>query len=246
MLGYDQKAFVRGVARRSGLTWKARKNHSARLMEKYGIDVVLDVGANNGQYGRELISMGWKQRLISFEPLTVAWQKLKANARPHPHWFAEQMALGANDGTAIINVSQNTQSSSFRDILPAHVSAAPSSAYVGEEEVRVARLDSVIDDYCLPDDRCFLKLDVQGFERDVLEGAEDSLKRCVGLQAEMAVTPLYEGETLFSEMVEYLDSLGYCLMSIDGVFEDEQTGQYAQLEGVFYRLDEVARFRKNP
>ncbi|MGI9470204.1 MAG: FkbM family methyltransferase [Rubripirellula sp.] len=244
MLGYDQKAFVRGVARRSGLAWRAHKNHSARLMDKYEIDVVLDVGANNGQYGRELISMGWKRRLISFEPLSSAWQKLNANARPHPNWFAEQMALGSADGMATINISQNTQSSSFRDILPAHVSAAPTSAYVGTEEVKVARLDSVIDDFCLPDDRCFLKLDVQGFEMDVLEGAEDSLARCVGLQAEMAVTPLYKGETLFTDMVDHLDSLGYCLMSIDGVFEDEQTGQYAQLEGIFYRRDEVERFRE--
>ena len=244
MLSYEKKAFVRGVARRSGLAWPAHKNHSARLLQRYEVDVVLDVGANNGQYGRELISMGWKRRLISFEPLSVAWQKLQANARPHPNWFAENMALGSTDGMAEINVSQNTQSSSFRDILPAHVSAAPTSAYVGTEEVRVARLDSVIDDYCLPEDRCFLKLDVQGFERDVLEGAEDSLARCVGLQAEMAVTPLYEGETLFTEMVEYLGSLGYILMSIDGVFEDEQTGQYAQLEGIFYRQEELERLRE--
>lgn len=243
MLSYEKKAFVRGVARRSGLAWPAHKNHSARLLERYEIDVVLDVGANNGQYGRELISMGWKRRLISFEPLTVAWQKLSANSRPHPNWFAEHMALGSTDGLAEINVSQNTQSSSFRDILPAHVSAAPTSAYVGTEEVRVARLDSVIDDYCLPDERCFLKLDVQGFERDVLEGAQNSLSRCVGLQAEMAVAPLYDGETLFTEMIEYLGSLGYVLMSINGVFEDEQTGQHAQLEGIFYRQEELERFR---
>ena len=245
MLGYEQKAFVRGMTRRSGLTRKRKKNHSCRLMEMYGIDVVFDVGANNGQYGRELLSMGWDKRLISFEPVSCAYRKLSANARPYPKWHAENFGLGSTDGAATIHLTQNVQSSSFREILPAHVNAAPASACVGTENVKVARLDTVVDDYCGPEDRCFLKMDVQGFERDVLEGAGNALGRCIGLQAEMAVTPLYEGETLFPEMVDYLAELGYCLMSIHGVFEDEQTGQHAQLEGIFYRREEVERFRIN-
>lgn len=107
----------------------------------------------------------------------------------------------------------------------------------------MARLDSVIDNYCSPDDRCFLKLDVQGFEKDVLDGATDTLSRCVGIQAEMALTPLYRGETLFPEMVEFFREIGYCMMSIGGVFEDASSGQYAQVEGIFYREKDVVRMR---
>ena len=154
------------------------------------------------------------------------------------------MGLGATDGEATINISSNSQSSSFRDILPRHTDAAPHSSYVGTETVRVAKLDSLIDQFCRPSDRVFLKLDVQGFEKDVLQGATQSLDRVVGLQAEMALKPLYDGETLFHEMVEHLEQLGYTTMTIAPVFADPRTGQVLQLEGIFYRQSEVNELRR--
>ena len=104
MLVYEIKAYIRGVLRRSGLAKNVKPDHSANLMSKYGIDVVFDFGANNGQYGRRLLSMGWRKPIISFEPLSAAWQKLSANARPYPNWQIENMALGATDGEATINI----------------------------------------------------------------------------------------------------------------------------------------------
>ena len=240
---YDLKAYVRGVAQRSGLVKRAPADHSASLLDKYGIDVVLDVGANNGQYGRNMLSMGWDKPLVSFEPLSSAYQKLVANSRPFPNWHVENVGLGATDGEATINIAGNSQSSSFRDILPTHTDAAPQSSYIGTETVQMAKLDSVIDRICQPNDRVFLKLDVQGFEKDVLQGATKSLNRVVGLQAEMALKPLYDGETLYDEMVEHLGQLGYTMMTIAPVFADPRTGQVLQLEGIFYRQSEVSELR---
>ncbi len=190
-----------------------------------------------------MLAMGWTQPLISFEPLSSAYEKLVANARPFPNWRVENFALGAIDGDATFNIAGNSQSSSFRDILPRHTDAAPHSSYVGTETVRVAKLDSLIDQFCRPSDRVFLKLDVQGFEKDVLQGATQSLDRVVGLQAEMALKPLYDGETLFHEMVEHLEQLGYTTMTIAPVFADPRTGQVLQLEGIFYRQSEVNELR---
>ncbi|QDT09423.1 FkbM family methyltransferase [Planctomycetes bacterium K23_9] len=249
MSTYDIKAYVRGMVQRSPLGrtplgGKHRPDHSASLLNKYGIDVVFDVGANNGQYGRQMTSMGWRRPLVSFEPLSSAFRKLQSNARPFPNWQAVNVGLGATDGQADINIAGNSQSSSFREITSAHTDAAPTSKTIGTETVEIRKLDSIIDQYSKPDDRCFLKLDVQGFEKDVLEGALNSMDRVVGLQAEMALTPLYDGETLFPEMVEYLESLGYCMMCVGGVFADARTGQFVQLEGVFYKQSEVGQLKR--
>ena len=240
---YDFKAYIRGILRRSGLARNVKKDHSVNLLSKYEIDILFDVGANNGQYGRQILSMGWKNPIISFEPLSSACKKLYSNSRPYPNWQFENLALGATDGEATINISSNSQSSSIRDILPLHVEAAQHSRCVGAEKIKVARLDSIIDRYCTPDDRCFLKMDVQGFEKNVLDGAMKSLDRIIGIQAEMAVTPLYEGETLFPDMVQFLNDHGYCLMSMNRVFVDQRTGQTLQLEGIFYQESEVRRLR---
>ncbi len=250
MSTYDIKAYVRGMVQRSplgrtSLGGKTRPNHASGLLSKYDIDVVFDVGANNGQYGREQMSMGLQNKqLVSFEPLSSAFQKLVANARPFPNWQAVNIGLGATDGQADINIAGNSQSSSFREILPAHTDAAPTSKTIGTETVEIRRLDSIIDQYSKPSDRCFLKLDVQGFEKDVLDGALESLDRVIGLQVEMALTPLYDGETLFPEMTAYLESLGYCMMSVGGVFADARTGQFVQLEGVFYKKSEVGQLKR--
>ena len=240
---YDFKAYIRGVVQRSGLIRRSNVDHAASLLEKYDVNVVFDVGANNGQYGRNLISMGWEKRLVSFEPLSSAFTKLSANARPFPLWDVAQLGLGSRDGDAEINISGNSQSSSFREILDSHTDAAPQSAYIGSETVRMARLDSIVDDYCDANDRVFLKLDVQGFEKDVLQGAAASMQRVVGLQAEMAIKPLYDGETLYEDMVKYLDDLGYTMMTVAPVFADPRTGQVLQLEGTFYRQSEVHRLQ---
>ena len=76
-----------------------------------------------------------------------------------------------------------------------------------------------------------------------MQGATKSLNRVVGLQAEMALKPLYDGETLYDEMVEHLGQLGYTMMTIAPVFADPRTGQVLQLEGIFYRQSEVSELR---
>jgi FkbM family methyltransferase len=240
---YDCKAFIRGLSRQAGIAKQKPKDATVEILDMYGTDVVLDVGANSGQYARRLISMGYANRIVSFEPLKCAFAKLRANARPYSNWKIENIALGSFDGVSEINVSRNSQSSSLREMLPAHSEAEPSTAYVGRQPVTVRRLDSILDDYWDPAERCFLKLDVQGFEKDVLDGAVGVLDRIDGLQLEMAAEACYEGETLFPEMVRFLMDSGFALSSISNAFSDHRTRQMLQVEGIFYRKREFSRIR---
>jgi FkbM family methyltransferase len=206
-----------------------------RLLADHGVDLVLDVGADVGAYARELRANGYFGRIISFEPRSAAFQKLTANAASDRRWEVRQLALGDRPGTATIHVSRNAYSSSLLPILPSHLAAEPEAEYVGSEAVNVDTIESVLPE-CAGDSRAvFLKIDTQGFERKVLEGARGSASRICGLQMELSLRPLYEGETAFSAMLYLVEDMGYPLKLIEPGIHDPVTGETLQVDAVFFR-----------
>ena len=206
-----------------------------KLLRRYGINLVLDVGANIGMYSRELRLHGYTGRIVAFEPLTSALAQLRAAAQNDPHWQVVPLALGDQNTSAKINIASNSESSSLLAMLPRHQAAAPAVKYVGTEEIAVRTLDSIFHDYYQADDRVYLKIDAQGYEQKILAGAADSLRHLVGLQMELSFVPLYQGEVLFFEMVRQLAERGFRLMSLEPMFRDERTGELLQLDGIFFR-----------
>lgn len=211
-----------------------------RLLERAGIDAVLDVGANAGQFAAELrADFGWRGRIVSFEPLTATHAVLAARAAADGRWDVHPYALGDVDGSAQIAVAGNSYSSSLLEMLPAHLAAAPESACVGHETVQTRRLDSVIDTVCPAPARLYLKLDVQGFERQVLAGAQATLARVRALQVEMSLTPLYAGAASFVELHALLEARGFVVFALEPGFARRDSGQLLQVDGL-YCLPEVA------
>src|SRR6185312_15221346 len=119
----------------------------ARLLALHRIDVILDVGANAGQFGWDLRDIGFSGRIVSFEPLADAFAQLQQAAQGDGKWQAVNIGLGEEDGRAVINVAANSQSSSFLPMLSAHREAAPESRYVGEQSAEIRRLDNVFAAY---------------------------------------------------------------------------------------------------
>ena len=210
----------------------ARRMH---LLKSNGIDLVFDVGANAGQYAASLREGGYGGRIVSFEPLTSAFARLEASAKADPLWEVVNIGMGDRDERATINIAGNSQSSSLLDMLPAHVKSAPVSAYVGKEEITVSRLDSVFPRYHRQGDRTFLKLDTQGYERKILEGASRSLKDILGIQLEMSIVPLYSNEMPYLEMLGYLAGMGFTLVSVEPGHSDPVSGRMLQMDGIFFR-----------
>ncbi|TWU35965.1 FkbM family methyltransferase [Novipirellula artificiosorum] len=222
----------------------SRASGFSSLMQRYGINLVLDVGANKGQYARELIRTGYRGRIVSFEPLPSAFEKLKLNRWSFGDWQVEPIALGAENTTATLNVAGNSQSSSLQPMLDAHVNAAPSAAYVDTCEVEVRRLDGLYDQYWKAGDRCYLKLDVQGHEHQVIAGASGCLDRVVAIQMELSMRPLYQGAETWQQAIESMQQLGYQLMSLSPGFGDQATGEMLQADGFFVRREEVEKLKK--
>ena len=213
------------------------------LLRRYEIDVVLDVGANKGQYGRHLIGQGFRGRIVSFEPLPSALDKLRLNRWSFGQWQVEPFALGAESGTATLNISQNSQSSSLQPMLASHIESAPTAAYVSSCEVAVHRLDDRFDQYVQPGENCYMKLDVQGHEHKVIEGAMESLGRITAIQMELSIRPLYEGAQAWQQAIESMQQLGYRLMLLTPGYRDHRTGEMMQADGVFVRNEAVERLQ---
>ena len=206
-------------------------------MDRCGINLVLDVGANKGQYATGLRNVGYQGRIVSFEPLSAEFPQLHACAAADGRWQAMNYAVGDIDGTSEINVSGDyTQTSSLLDMLPSAVERRPIWQYTTKEGIEIKRLDSIFDSFCSKEDHVMLKIDTQGDECRVLDGAERSLSAIRLLQLEMSLVPLYEGETLFHEMCPLLQQKGFQLVSIEPGMNDEKTGQLFQVDGIFQRV----------
>ncbi len=206
------------------------------LFSKYNIDTVLDVGANNGWWANQIRNvMGYQKRIISFEPLSSAFEFLKEISKENSNWDIYNFGLGDIEKKGEINISENSFSSSMLNILPIHLEASPKSKYTGRQEIQIKTLNSVLNGICTKDNNIYLKIDTQGFEDKVLKGAEKSLPYINTVQIEMSLVPLYEGEILFDEMYCYLRGEGYRLISVENGFSDKVTGQLLQIDGFFHR-----------
>jgi len=207
-----------------------------KLFDHHRVDLVLDIGANTGQYGHGLREGGYMGRIVSFEPLASAHRALQAAAAGDPQWqVAPRMAVGDCDGEVSINIAGNSVSSSVLSMLDAHRAAAPDSAYVGVENVRLARLDTLAGDWLHGASSVFLKIDTQGYESQVITGAEKIMNKINGLQIELSMLPLYRGQLLFCDMIRRVEALGFSLHAILPGFSDPASGRLLQADGVFFR-----------
>jgi FkbM family methyltransferase len=193
------KKIIKKLSRSLGIDLKrynVQTSEAARmqqLLDYHKIDLVLDVGANVGQYAKSLRDLGYSGRIVSFEPLSSAYSQLKTASKKDLLWeIAPQTAIGNQEGEIIINIAGNSQSSSALPMLDAHVQSAPESAYSGSETVKLSRLDTLAKDYIKSETKSiFLKIDVQGLEKQVLEGATAILPLVKGIKLELSLVPLY-------------------------------------------------------
>lgn len=217
--------------------FEVRRHSAARrqaVLTRHGVDLVLDVGAADGGYGTSLRSFGYTGAIVSFEPQAAAFARLGETIAGDPRWTARHLALGAEAGEVEMFIASNSTSSSILPMLDSHVAAAPSVRYVGTETVKVSRLDDetapLLDAYAHP----FLKIDTQGFEREVLAGGSDTVAACVGLQLELSLVPLYDGGMLIDEAVGWAYDHGFQMVGLEQGYA-APTGEILQIDGVFVR-----------
>ncbi len=169
--------------------------HLITVLRSRNIDCIFDVGANSGQYGLFLREIGYKGHIISFEPVSAVFDLLKKNCGHDDKWTCRNYALGDKNEKKILNVYKSTVFSSFLTVNEHYRKIWRSLENVTPETVDVYRLEDVWDELTrdLGCKNYMLKLDAQGFDKFVFDGARDRLKSISVLQSELALIPVYDG-----------------------------------------------------
>ncbi len=208
----------------------------AALLREHGVDLVLDVGANEGQFASGLLERGFSGRIVSFEPLAAIHARLALRSRTFPGWeIAERCCLGDRDGEVVLQVANESIASSLVGTTPEMERFAPGSRFVAEERAPIYRLDALAPALARGSRAPFLKVDVQGFEEQVLAGARETLPRLAGLQLELSLVRLYAGQALFSQMLRDVEAMGFGLYHLCPAFVDVRDGRWLQADAVFFR-----------
>ena len=208
-----------------------------RLLEYYNIDLVFDIGANKGQYATGIIDAGYANRIVSFEPLTSVYGNIEKESEKYDNWtVAPRCAIGAKKEVIEINISANSVSSTLLDMLDSHIEGAPESKVIGKEKVQVFPLDDIGLEYIKDAKNIFLKIDVQGFEQEVLKGAQTMIDKAKGIEMEISLIPLYENQNwLLPQVIDFMLQKNFHLVSIAPAFTDNKTGKVLQCNGIFFR-----------
>ena len=221
------------TARYEGPDWQYRRR---RVLERLGIDLVLDVGANLGQYGTDLRAAEYAGRIASVEPSVEQFSRLVERAASDPGWEVHRMALGAEPGEVTLNVAANHGGAS--SLLPSRGLEFGTTAqmrYVGTEVVQMETLEDAGPRMAGDVQRILLKIDVQGLELEVLRGAGDFLSRVVALELELSLLALYEGQPEWRAVVDAVEELGFTLFALDPGYSDFDSGRLVEMDGLFVR-----------
>lgn len=240
-LWHRARSISRSIRIQRSLSYFERdwKRELVLQFRSYHVDVVFDIGANSGQFATSLRGAAYTGRIVSFEPLSKPFSLLERRAAKDPLWHCRQTAVGDFDGTISINVAGNAgASSSVLPMMKTHEEAFPPANYIGTEDVSIQRLSSLLPEFLQPNDTYFLKIDVQGFEKQVLEGGRSTLDDgCAGMQLELSIVPLYEGGMLIHEALDLAHSMGFTLRGLVPGFTDLRNGKVLQVDGMFFRGD---------
>jgi FkbM family methyltransferase len=217
--------------------------HLAWLLDHYRVDCVLDVGANVGQFARDLRRSGVRARIVSVEPVPAFVERLEKEAAGDPQWSVHGLALGRTEGTIPIRVQRT-----FSSVLPASDYGKrrfPTLRQGAQEEhiidVPLRRLETLLTEQFgepggdgTPPPRIFLKMDTQGFDLEVFRGLGAWAEHVVGLQSEVSLLPIYEQMPRMAEAIAEYEKDGF---EISGLYPvtSEPDGRVIEYDCVMVR-----------
>ncbi|MEI6843441.1 MAG: FkbM family methyltransferase [bacterium] len=198
---------LRKIIQKTGfdvLKFRPKPNPLEWLKDKQ-IKTVLDVGANVGQFAKEIREFLPETKIISFEPLSDCFHKLTENMKDDNSFKAFNFALGEKDEVTTIHHSDYSPSSSILHMAHNHKSLFPHTKESRPEQITIKKLDDL--DLITTEkleQHILLKIDTQGFEDKVLKGAEKFLEHVTYIIIETSYIELYEKQPLFADIYSIL------------------------------------------
>lgn len=208
------------------------------LIKQHKIDLILDVGANFGQFGTDMRNAGYLGQIISFEPVNKCYQRLSSIA--DDKWQIENFALGDKNSKEEINISNKTVYSSILDVNEIGKSNFSNSIkVVGKQNILVKKLDDIINELVnnLNKRRVFLKLDTQGYDNRVIRGSLQTLEQVQVLQTEISCKGIYTDTPSVPQRLEELLNLGFSITGIFPISRDKNTMEILEFDCLLIRTN---------
>ena len=178
------------------------RSHLSLLILDYKINLIIDVGANEGQFGEFLRELGFTGQIISFEPVEAAFNKLHSVSAGDPNWQIFNFALGAEPAEAYINVSEFTSFSSLLTPSDYALGHWKNSRVDHQQKITIRTLDQCFEEELIPaSEAILLKMDTQGYDLEVFKGGRQSLSKISAILSELSLVAVY------NEMPDYKKSL---------------------------------------
>lgn len=192
------------------------RSHLTRIIDAYNIDTFIDVGANEGQFGLFLRSIGFKGMIYSFEPVAAPFAILSSLSASDDSWFVYNFALGSKSEEVLINVSKHTSFSSILNPSAYALGHWPNSHVDHTERVAVKKLDDwFLEGLVSEKASVFLKMDTQGFDLEVFMGAENTLKIVRAILSELSLIAVYDGMPNYVQSLSTFEKAGF---SVSGFY----------------------------
>ena len=204
----------------------------APLLRQLAFDFVVDVGANRGQFSLVCRRVKPDAKIVGFEPLPEPARIYRALFADDPGIRLCEAALGPASGKTVMHISARDDSSSLLPIARAQTDNYPGSGEVGTQDVAVTTLPEAVSLQELGA-RNLLKIDVQGFELEVLKSAGPLLPRFAWIYVECSYLPLYEGQPLADEVIAFMLAQGFVLSGRYNISFIAGTGQPLQADLLF-------------
>lgn len=196
------KSLIKGVA--------AGTEHLRFLNKLNNLKSVVDIGAHNGQFA--LISKyKFKQiKIFSFDPLIESEKKYKNNLTNKNNCFFFNYAIGNKNMNSKINISKKNDSSSILTITKKQTEIFKNTKKIGVQNIKIRKLNFFLKKKDLKRN-CLLKIDVQGYELNVLKGCEDYINCFKYIYIECSYIKLYARQALFNEINNWLNNKNFYL-----------------------------------
>jgi len=182
------------------------------LVRRLNVNVFVDVGANRGNYARQLRAAGYRGLLISFEPNPDDSKSVQRLAHGDGEWLVQNCALGDTEEQMTFHINSFNGQTDMSSLLALKNNPQNSKTI----SVQVSRLDNILPGMItsIRSPRIFLKLDTQGYDKRAFDGAFGCLERIIGLQSELSVMPLYNDAPHFTETLAHYEKTGFELMDL--------------------------------
>lgn len=198
-------------------------SHIIQLISLCRVDLVLDVGANTGGFAKKLRQEGYRSAIHSFEPVHQTFELLQKESRNDDLWHAHKLAMGDSRGRQSINITASSDFSSFLDPSSSGKELYKEVSLSGRETVDVSTVDDFLAAHIgnVSEKRIFLKMDTQGYDLKVFDGARRSVPHIVCMLSELSLIPIYAGMPHYLQTLRHYEDQGFAITGLFPVSRKE-------------------------